>query len=597
MTSPILEGLMSQNDVLGLNNEYDRWLKERTLGLVLPRGATHFDLFCAEQILKPHVLLSDQDILSGLVGKGNDGGIDGFYFVLNGQLVQESTETTAQPDQSVHLVIIQTKEGQGFSANSVEKFDTFSDDLLDLTKTPELYGRVYHDNLKDKMRIFKEKYNSLSLPKTTIDYFYVTKQDVLEDQGSQTAARKVIATARRQMPKATVNELNFLNAARLYTLIGIRPPKTKTLSFVEVIDITDGWIGAVPLSEFNSFLKTENGERNDSMFDDNVRGFQRETTVNDAIQKTLSEPEKSPEFWLLNNGVTILSSNVQPKSAKRLEITDPQIVNGLQTSRQVFAYYASGKLPENDKRRIVIRVIQNNDEGVRDQIIRATNNQNPMPAEALFTTFRIHKQIETVFLGHGLFYERRKGFYRDQKKPISKIVTPQELIPAVVAIMTDQPHDARSRPGSYIQENEKRWRLFGHDDFDDSNITADKEITENPPFDISVYLNCVLLVRRVDEFLENRPRKLDAESIRNIRFYLAKYAACAAIQNAHCPPGKISKLDIAQITDDFLEKHFKQVRRIYRSHGANDIAGRSPKMSVSLVRHLRRTFSPSRKKV
>jgi hypothetical protein len=119
---------LSQNDLLGLNSEYERW-RARASGLALPRSATLFDLFCAEQFLKPHVLLSDQDFLSGLVGKSNDGGVDGFYFILNGILVDESTEISAQQNQSVHLVLLQTKEGQGFSPTSIDKFDTFTDNL------------------------------------------------------------------------------------------------------------------------------------------------------------------------------------------------------------------------------------------------------------------------------------------------------------------------------------------------------------------------------------------------------------------------------------------------------------------------------------
>jgi Mg2+ and Co2+ transporter CorA len=346
----------------------------------------------------------------------------------------------------------------------------------------------------------------------------------------------------------------------------------------------------VSLPEFYTFLKGEAGERNDAVFDDNVRGFQRDTTVNQSIQETLSKPQDSPEFWLLNNGVTILSSTVQPKSVKKLEITDPQIVNGLQTSRQVFTYYRAGDLPSEDKRRILIRVIQNSDENVRDKVIRATNNQNPMPAEALFTTFRIHKQIEAVFREHDFYYERRKGFYRDQKKPMSKIVTPSELIPAVIAIMTDRQDDARGRPKDYIQDKTKRWQLFGHDDYDDSEIVSDAEVVSHPPYDIPVYLNCVLLVRRIDEFLETPKLRLDTEGKRNVRFYLAKYAACDAIKNAYCPPSEIANLKIDSITDEMLKAHLKIVRRIYKARGGNDDAGRSPKMSESLRKVLLKTF-------
>lgn len=124
---------------------------------------------------------------------------------------------------------------------------------------------------------------------------------------------------------------------------------------------------------------------------------------------------------------------------------------------------------------------------------------------------------------------------------------------------------------------------------------ADKEVIDNPPFDISVYLNCVLLVRRVDQFLETPNLRLDAEAKRNIRFYLAKYAACAAIGNAHCPAVQISRMDVSAITDEWLKAHLKVVRGIYRSHGGNDDAGRSPKMSDSLRKKLLKTFSPTQR--
>src|SRR5258708_33536170 len=189
-----------------------------------------------------------------------------------------------------------------------------------------------------------------------------------------------------------------------------------------------------------------------------------------------------------------------------------------------------------------------------------------MPAEALFTTFRIHKQIESVFLRHGLVYERRKGFYRGQNKPISQIVTTQELIPAAIAIMTDRQDDARGRPKGYIQDTTKRWKLFGHDDYDDSQITSNEEVINNPPFDISVYLNCVRLVRRVDQFLETPNLRLDAEGKRNIRFYLAKYAACAAISNAHCPAVEISQMNVDAITDESLRTYLRVIRGIYRRY-------------------------------
>lgn len=585
---------MAPNDVLALNTEYANWLSQRGAGLAeFDPEVPPFEFFCAEQFLKSHVLLSDQDILSGVVGKSDDGGVDSFYFILNGQLVSDDTSLPSQAGQEVHLVFIQSKENKGFAPNSVDKFDTFTDDLLDLGKAPAQYGRKYHTKLLDMMRTFKTKYLQLSMPRTTLDYYYVTRADVIENEGCERSAERVIATAKRHFAAATINPFHFINAAKLYTQMQLRRPTTKDLRFVDWVDSPEGYIGLVKLSEFYGFLRDDSGERSDRMFDDNVRGFYRETTVNQSIYETLSHPLQMPEFWLLNNGVTVLSSKVQQKTYRILEIADPQIVNGLQTSRQILAYYGgSTAAPPDDKRRLLVRVIQNSDEDVRDKIIRATNNQNPMPAESLFTTFRIHKQIEIIFRQYELYYERRKGFYRDQRKPISQIVSAQELIQAVVAIMTNRQDDARGRPKDYIQDETKRWAMFGHDDYDDTHVMTDNVVVSKPPFDIKVYLNCVLLVRRVDKFLGKPQMRLTTEDKRNVRFYLAKYMACEAIKCAYCAPAAIANMKIDGITEDSLLHRFKRIRRLYRRHGGNDDAGRSPAMSAALTRLLVKEFSP-----
>jgi hypothetical protein len=101
----------------------------------------------------------------------------------------------------------------------------------------------------------------------------------------------------------------------------------------------------------------------------------------------------------------------------------------------------------------------------------------------------------------------------------------------------------------------------------------------------------VRLVRRVDRFLETPKLRLGPEAKRNIRFYLAKYAACAAIGNAHCPAVEICQMDVDAITDESLKTYLKVIKGIYRRYGSNDDAGRSPKMSAALNKVLLRTFS------
>jgi hypothetical protein len=584
---------MTDNDVLALNREFEKWKAERAVGL--PPKTNAFEVFCSEQFLKQYPLLSDQDILSGIVGSTDDGGVDSFYLIVNGHLVREDSNIPSHPGAKVSIIIIQSKENKGFAPTQVDKFDTFTEDCFDLNRLPDKYGRKYHEKLLDMMNVFKQKYQQLSLPETTVDYFYITRADVIENDGCEKSARKVEDKAKHYFSRATVNPIHFVNGAGLYTQVQLRPPTTKELHFVDWVDSPEGYIGLVPLAEFAKFLGDGAKRRDDRMFDDNVRGFYRDTLVNRSILITLQHPDKMPEFWLLNNGVTVLSSHVQPKTYRVLEITDPQVVNGLQTSRQIIAYFDDNAPPKDDPRRILVRVIQNSDEDVRDKIIKATNYQNPMPAESLFTTFRIHKQIESVFQDHNLFYERRRGFWKDQRKPMAQILSVKELMQAVIAVMTDRQDDARGRPLGYISDKEKRWMLFGHDDYDDTFIMTEQDVISRPPYDIKVYLNCVKLVRRTDQFLTVQP-KLTNEDKRNIRFYLVKYLACKAIGSAYCVPGQIATLNADAMVDSLIDEPFKKVRRLYRLHGGDDDAGRSPDLSSALNKLLIREFSPPNKR-
>src|SRR5665811_1027945 len=107
MTPVNLEGCMAPNDVLALKIEYDKWVSERAKGLTdFDPEISPFEFFCAEQFLKSHILLSDQDILSGIIGKSDDGGVDSFYFLVNGQLVKEDTILPSQAQPVVNLVFI-----------------------------------------------------------------------------------------------------------------------------------------------------------------------------------------------------------------------------------------------------------------------------------------------------------------------------------------------------------------------------------------------------------------------------------------------------------------------------------------------------------
>jgi hypothetical protein len=583
---------MSKNDVNAVQIEYENWLKDRGDGL--PASVNAFEFFCAENFLKDFNL-SDDDIMSGIVGASLDGGCDALFFLLGGKCVRDDSPLPEQRGLTAHLIFLQAKEGGGFSPLQVDRFEALTDDILDLSRGPDKHRRTYHEGMLRRIKLFKNTYQKLLAPRLVIDYYYVTCVDADENKDCRTSADNVIQTVKRHFNRADVHPFHFINAARFYTQLFERPQFEKNLQCVEIMDGTEGYLSLVRLHDFYNFIKGDDGELIERIFDDNVRGFQLDTRVNESIHDSLTRSSEKPEFWLLNNGITILSPEAESKGGKTFRIVDPQIVNGLQTSRQIFDYFKAGeKIPEQDNRRIVVRVIENSDEKTREEIIRATNNQNPMPAEALYTTFRIHKQLELFFESKGLYYERRKGYWRDKRKPISKIVSALSIVQAVVAIVMGAPDVARGRPRDYINDKNTRYAIFGHDDFDDSKPMPG-DVEKFRPLDFEVYLQCWCLVRRIDKFLNIPTLRLDNEAKRNFRYYLSRSVACAATGNAHFPPISLTKINASSLTDEFLKTCLPKIRRLYKQFGGDDEAGKNPKMAEALQKWLIKTYSPPRK--
>ena len=441
-----LGGRMGANDVLALKANYATWQTDRMPGLT---GVDPFEYYCVDQFLKQFAV-SDDELRSGLVGGGNDGGADAAYFFVNRRLVQDDTDLDPKTACKVNILIVQVKHNQGFSPNEINKLVFFSDDLLDLSRQPSEYKTTYNAKVLEVMRVFKKKYQQIAgaFSDVFIDYYYITQADETQNADAEGAAERVMKQAKDHLSNAKCN-FSFINAQKLWTQVRLRAPKSKALHWQDnPLETPEGFVGLVKLYDYWQFLQDEHGDLHERIFESNVRGFQQNTPVNVSIRNTLDKPGNA-DFWLLNNGITILAGKATKVGYKKLEIDDPQIVNGLQTSRQIDAYYrslASTPSANGDSRRIMVRVLQSTDETVRDNVIRATNSQNKMPPEALRATDRIHGQIEVLFRQYDPYYDRRKGEYKDEGKPIAKIVAVIELLQSTLAIKMMRPDAARARP-------------------------------------------------------------------------------------------------------------------------------------------------------
>jgi AIPR protein. len=547
---------MGANDVLALEAHFRNY-KENRFPALPGKDFDVFEYYCLDQLLRS---LSDSQIKSGMVGGGNDGGVDGLYMLVNGELVDSEFEPDPKSVENVKILIIQAKTGEGFSPIGVDKLYWFADDLLDLTRKKADYHTAYRDELIALMRLIKDKYGVIigEDPLLSVEFFYITKLDVKPNDNCQRSAEKIKGIVRTHFNNAQCG-FHFVNAEALWKIVQMRPPKKRTLKWdSQPLSTQEGQIGLVKLNDYYDFLKEPDGRIAERIFDSNVRGYWPSADVNKKIAATLKKPTGS-DFWLLNNGITILAERIElAENFLGVEITDPQIVNGLQTSRQIFNYYNDAKsFPDSDNRRVLLRIIKTSDTTIRDDVIRCTNSQNEMPQEALRATDPIHRKIETLFANYGLFYDRRKGHYKEQGMPVAQIVSLVDVLQAMLSVVLRRPDDARARPRNYFKSNDQYAQVFGKD-----------KDNENDKYSLSLYLKSTQILRRIQDYLD----EINEEAVhrRNLTAYLCTYATCAAASNAYAAPNEILKIDLSTLSSHFLADCYRRLKKRYEGLAERD---------------------------
>lgn len=238
----------------------------------------------------------------------------------------------------MHVVVVQVKSSlseTGFKTDDIRKFQSFSNDLLDIGTPAENYKHKYHQHLITLMNTFKDKYKSImaNFPDLSVDFYMVTRGDETAlDQVAEDEVARLISIVQTQIAHSNCN-FHPVNTQSLLEHVRRRKQTTKTLKWTSApVQTSDGYVGLVNLREYFEFLKDDDGELNETIFESNVRGFQGLTSINNAMAETLKSGGPL-NFWLLNNGITAISTGrAQPTMPNELSIEDPQIVNGLQTS-------------------------------------------------------------------------------------------------------------------------------------------------------------------------------------------------------------------------------------------------------------------------
>lgn len=446
----------------------DGLVKSRADDLGIANQDEAFMSVAHEQVLLKFDLSKD-DIDAGLTDGSLDGQIDAMYVIVNGISLrgEEGEDIPDKGPLDVDLILIQSKNTKGFEENPLKIIRSTIDDLLDLSKTYDGHIEGYNSKIQDLFAVARRVLFETSgrALRVTATVYYITKASTANIHET------VINTSRNltdRISKAAGTrdvKFEFIGAEELIALSRLPRTRQKRLQNHKVISSSaaDSFACLTTIGALVDFLTDEHGVLIRSFFDANVRDFLGKSEVNEAIKKTLHEIDEG-DFWWFNNGITIVASEIDQKG-EVLTLTDPLLVNGLQTSNVIYAFMTDPAVADEikEKRRnqiLLVKIIQPSSEKARDDVIKATNSQTHIPKAYLRGMDHVHRNIEDHLKSRGLYYERRKNQYRIAGKKATEIVTLSEMAQALMAAILFRPADARGRPTTLLKSDEDYVSLF-----------------------------------------------------------------------------------------------------------------------------------------
>lgn len=530
---------------------------------------SYFEFLAAQQLVKDYDL-SDEEIENGLMGGGLDGGCDAIYIFSNGVLVNDDVfETLTIPkEMKLELVIIQAKNTTSFKEDAVMKWKTISENLLQFSNAIGGFTGRYNENVLRAFENFRLLHMKAirSRVKLHFNYVYVTLASELHPNVVAQASEleKII---RRLFPSKNVTvDVKFVNSDALMDRINsisetrfVLPLSDTPINIGEKKD----YVTLVNIAKYYRFIVDEYGDLRKNIFESNVRDYQGKNSVNNEIQESLSN-STGEDFWWLNNGVTILASETSQETGKELVIVKPEIVNGLQTSTEIYNYFRQHPdMLETEVRNVLVRVIVPNDDASRDRIILATNNQTNIPKSSLRATDPIHWQIEMYFKGRGLYYDRRKNYYKNLGKKSSEIVSISFLAQCLMSLILQKPNYARARPSTLLENQENYERLYlSHQN-------------------LSVFYNSAKLGKIVEKFVKSNGGFTTTEKT-DILFYVLYWVAVQKIGKTDINIEDVRDIDLNYFGDDKINVAAQYVYCEYKQLGGNNQIAKSSTLIDSL---------------
>lgn len=425
----------------------------------------------------PDAFSDKGDLERVVVDEKGQFGLDAIAFIVNGNLVLGKDDISIYAKSKkldVDILFIQTKTEEKCDTgnllktiqatkNFLENFEAITEKNSNVLNAKEIYDELF-------------KYENFRLctsqsPKCHI--FYVTAANEWDGglvKSICESNEKELSSSMKDIKSVDIQVLGREYVMETYSevknniTVQINLKNSITLDKIE--GVKEAYIGYLTGNDYLKIICDNTGDLRRRIFYENVRDYQgTENNVNKEIRSTIANENTRGQFILLNNGVTIITKSVTSLGANMYELADFQIVNGCQTSNEIFncKEFASDIL-------VPVKIIYTTDSDIISSIVKATNRQSPVPEEAFIALGKYHKELQLLFSEYSkempieMFYERRSGEEDDikEKQGSYQVVTLHGMVRAFESVYCQNPNVVFSTNPANILKSKKE-KIFCKD--------------------------------------------------------------------------------------------------------------------------------------
>lgn len=110
---------MGANDTLLIDGILDERISEKQIDNTPENRGRVFELFAISELLKNYDLTEEQ-INDGLVDGGDDGGIDGLYYFVNGNYISDKSAVLPKTNAFLEIYVFTCKHHDTYELNPLE---------------------------------------------------------------------------------------------------------------------------------------------------------------------------------------------------------------------------------------------------------------------------------------------------------------------------------------------------------------------------------------------------------------------------------------------------------------------------------------------